>query len=333
MIEKEFMKGNEAIGLSAIKSKLDFLCSYPITPSTELTEYIAQKHPDKFFQTASEVETGNLLMGLSATGAKVMTATSGCGLSLMSESLSYLVMSQLPCVVVDVMRMGPGLGNITPGTQDISICYGAGHGMSQLIGLTPTTIQELYDFVPIAFELAFKHRIPVMIMYDAILGQMWEQFIPHDFEVNIDETSWNINGKDIRKITSFATSDEKQKEMVETIINKWEWENIPYSVLKYDSLLPEYLYIPNKPILSAIGLTARTIKKAAELCGCGYYIPKVINPLIYPNELESSEIVTIEIGGYQLAQIFQLNGLKIRNTEIFTHYIPSIEELVERLES
>lgn len=309
---KTFIQGNKAVAESAIKSGLDFLVGYPITPSSEITEQIAQKYPKHFFQTSSEIESGNMLYGVASTGSKVMTATSGCGLSLMREALSYMVAAHLPCVIVDVMRMGPGLGNITPGTQDISIVKGVGHGSSEIIGLTPTSVQEIYDFIPIAFDLAFKHRIPVIVMYDAILGQMWEGCEMHDFKMANQDISWSNE----RVCTTFGTTDEYQKEQVEIVTNTLnKIEYIP-KLLK-----PEIKTIKDRPTLSAIGLTARSVKAAADRLNMGYYIPKIINPL-FGDIPQDSTLITVEIGGEQLKQLLNAD-LSI----VFSHEVPTVERI------
>ncbi|MCL4531677.1 MAG: 3-methyl-2-oxobutanoate dehydrogenase subunit VorB [Actinobacteria bacterium] len=178
MADRELMKGNEALGEAAIRAGCLFYYGYPITPQTELLEYMAHQLPKRggtFLQTESEVATIYYVYGTASTGKRVMTASSSPGISLMAEGMSFLAAAQLPAVVVDIARASPGLGRIPPAQSDYrQLTHGAGHGDYQMVVLAPATVQEMADLAFLAFDLADRYRNPVAIMADGMLGQMME---------------------------------------------------------------------------------------------------------------------------------------------------------------
>ncbi len=175
---KELLKGNEAIAEAAIRAGLEAYFGYPITPQTELLEYMARRLPELnrvFLQAESEVAAINMVYGAACAGARVMTSSSSPGVSLMMEGLSYIAGSEVPCVLVDVMRGGPGLGNIAPSQGDyFQIVKGGGHGDYHPIVLAPATVQEAIDLTWLAFDLAEKYRHVVAVLADGNIGQMME---------------------------------------------------------------------------------------------------------------------------------------------------------------
>jgi len=193
------MKGNDAIGEGAVQAGCRYFFGYPITPQSELTHYLARRLPEVgglFLQAESEVASINMVYGASAAGARVMTSSSGPGISLMQEGLSYLAGAQLPCVVVNMMRGGPGLGNIAPSQADyFQATKGGGHGDYRLIVLAPNSVQELFDMMLKAFALADKYRNPVMVMADGIMGQMMEPVtVRKEYEIEIPPKPWAATG-------------------------------------------------------------------------------------------------------------------------------------------
>jgi len=170
--------GNEAMGEAAIRAGLKFYAGYPITPQNELTAYMADQLPQRggiFIQSESELAAINMIFGASAAGARVMTSSSSPGISLKQEGISYIAGAQLPAVIINVMRAGPGLGNIWPAQSDyFQATKGGGHGDYHLIVLAPASVQESFDLTRLAFELADRHRIAVMVLSDGLLGQMME---------------------------------------------------------------------------------------------------------------------------------------------------------------
>lgn len=175
---RELLKGNEAIAEAAVRAGLEAYFGYPITPQTELLEYMARRLPPLgrvFLQAESEVAAINMVYGAASTGARVLTSSSSPGMSLMMEGLSYIAASEVPCVIVDIMRGGPGLGNIAPSQGDyFQIVKGGGHGDYQPLVLAPATVQEAIDLTYEAFDLAEKYRTIVVILADGNIGQMME---------------------------------------------------------------------------------------------------------------------------------------------------------------
>ena len=208
MAEKILMKGNEAIAHGAIRCGADGYFGYPITPQSEVMETLMEQKPWEttgmvVLQAESETSSINMVYGGACTGKKVMTSSSSLGISLMAEGISYLASAELPCVVVNVMRGGPGLGNIQPSQADyFQAVKGGGHGDYKTIVLAPASAQDMYDFVDKAFELAFKYNTPAMILSDGVIGQMMEKvelgpMKPRRTEAEIIEQcgSWAITGK------------------------------------------------------------------------------------------------------------------------------------------
>ena len=214
MGELRLMKGNEAIAEAAIRAGCDAYFGYPITPQSEIMEYLAAEEPLKrtgmvLLQVESEIAAINMVFGAAATGKKVMTSSSGPGISLKQEGLSYIAGAELPCLVVNVMRGGPGLGTIQPSQADyFQATKGGGHGDYRLIVLAPASVQEMSDFVPLAFELAFKYRNPVMILSDGVIGQMMEKvelFDQKPRNTKFDQ-SWVTTGKTSDRERNIITS-------------------------------------------------------------------------------------------------------------------------------
>ena len=182
------MKGNEAIGEAAIKAAAVSYFCYPITPQTEVAEYMTKRMPEAggvFLQAESEIAVGNMVFGAAATGRRVFTSSSSPGISLMQEAISYMAGAQLPCVILNIMRGGPGLGGILPAQSDyFQATKGGGHGDYRVLVLAPSSVQEAVDLTMLAFHLADKYRNPVMIIGDGMIGQMME---PVEFPENYEE--------------------------------------------------------------------------------------------------------------------------------------------------
>jgi 2-oxoglutarate ferredoxin oxidoreductase subunit alpha len=198
-MSKELLKGNEAIAEAAIRAGVEAYFGYPITPQTELLEYMARRMPELnrvFLQAESEVAAINMVYGAACTGARVMTSSSSPGVSLMMEGLSYIAGSEAPMVLVDVMRGGPGLGNIAPAQGDyFQMVKGGGHGDYRLLVLAPATVQEAIDLTYQAFDLAEKYRHIVVILADGSLGQMMEPAeLPLTRAANGHRPEWALTG-------------------------------------------------------------------------------------------------------------------------------------------
>jgi 2-oxoglutarate ferredoxin oxidoreductase subunit alpha len=181
---KKLMKGSEAIGEAAIQAGCKLFYGYPITPQNEIPEYMSHRLPQvggTFVQAESEVSASNMLYGASGSGERVMTSSSSPGISLMAEAISYLAGSELPAVIVNIMRAGPGLGGILPSQADyFQATKGGGHGDYRLLVLAPWSVQEAADLVQDGFDLADHYRNPVMILGDGLIGQMMEPVEFHE---------------------------------------------------------------------------------------------------------------------------------------------------------
>lgn len=195
---RQLCKGNVAIVKGAVLAGCRHFYGYPITPASEVAEYAALYIPQlggTFVQAESEVSSINMVYGAAAAGERVMTASSGPGASLMQEGISYLAGAELPCVIADIMRAGPGLGNIGPEQADYyQMVKGGGHGCYRTIVLAPASVQEMCDLTVLAFELADKYRNPAVVLADGFTGQMMEPLEVEDNEITPPEKPWAVKG-------------------------------------------------------------------------------------------------------------------------------------------
>jgi len=251
--EKLLMKGNEAIAEAAIQAGCLYFFGYPITPQTELAAYMAKKMPKiggTYLQAESEIAAINMVMGASAAGVRVMTSSSSPGVSLKSEGISYLVGCDLPAVIVNIQRGGPGLGGIQPSQSDYFMATkGPGHGDSHLIVLAPSTIQEIVNLIGEAFDMADIYRTPVMILGDGILGQMME---PVEFGAvkkrDVPPKTWACDGLPKEKRNIVKLNFERFK----------KYEYIEENEVKAEKFMADDADI----IIVAYGATARIAKNA-----------------------------------------------------------------------
>jgi len=198
MGKKLLMKGNEAAGEAAITAGCRHFFGYPITPQSELPAYLSRKFPKiggVFLQSESEIAAINMVYGAAAAGVRVLTSSSSPGISLKQEGISYLAGAELPCVIINVVRGGPGLGTIQPSQADyFQATKGGGHGDFRNIVLAPSTVQEIVDMVRLAFDLADKYRNPALVMLDGVLGQMMEAVEFGEYQPATPEKPWAANG-------------------------------------------------------------------------------------------------------------------------------------------
>lgn len=238
---KIMMKGNEAIGEAAIMAGCTHYFGYPITPQSELTAYMSKMLPKRggvFLQSESEIAAINMVYGAGAAGARVMTSSSGPGISLKSEGISYIACSEVPAVIVNIQRGGPGLGTIQPSQADyLQATKGGGHGDYHLIVLAPASVQELVDLTQKAFDLADKYRNPVMILGDGLLGQMMEPVEIKEVKIGDYDKSWALTGAKGRaphRITSFDIDPYKLEEVV--LKMKEKYEKIKQNEIMYEEI-------------------------------------------------------------------------------------------------
>ncbi|GAG95104.1 unnamed protein product, partial [marine sediment metagenome] len=218
---KELLKGNEAIAEAAVRAGLEAYFGYPITPQTEILEWLSKRMPDlgrTFLQAESELAAINMVYGAACTGARVMTSSSSPGISLMMEGISYIAGTEVPVVLIDVMRAGPGLGNIAPAQGDYNqIVHGGGHGDFRPIVLAPASIQESIDITVEAFDLAEKYRTVVVVLIDGSIGQMMEPAeLPPMQPVIHRQPEWAVSGaKDReRRVLSSIYIDPDEEEQI-----------------------------------------------------------------------------------------------------------------------
>ena len=242
MEEKVLVKGNYAIAQAALNAGLECYFGYPITPQTEIGEYLSgemYKRKLAYVCAESELAAINMVLGAASTGAKAMTTSSSCAVALMQEGLSYACSDEVPVVLVNVMRAGPGLGYISPAQGDYNQAVkGGGNGDYKLIVLAPATVQECIDLTYKAFYLAHKYKNPTMILADGLLGQMMEPAVFGEYPYpEVDNSSWALTGakgRDGRAIFSVATSEERQNQHIYNLFNKFkqiednetEWEEL-----------------------------------------------------------------------------------------------------------
>jgi 2-oxoglutarate ferredoxin oxidoreductase subunit alpha len=263
------MKGNEALAEAAIRAGCQAYFGYPITPQSEILEYLADEGRKRgmiVLQAESEVASINMVYGGAGAGARVMTSSSSPGISLMQEGISYIACAELPCLIVNVNRGGPGLGTIQPSQGDyFQSVKGGGHGDYRLIVLAPSSVQEMADFVYDAFDLADKYRTPVLILADGALGQMMEkveyrEYTPAD---HIPAKPWATTGKPKDRERNFITSLHMQPEQMEQVNEHLQakFRTISAHEVRYELVMSddaEYMIV-------AYGLAARVAHRAVQL--------------------------------------------------------------------
>jgi 2-oxoglutarate ferredoxin oxidoreductase subunit alpha len=264
---KTLMKGNEALAEAAIRAGCRFFSGYPITPQTEILEYMSHRMFEvggEFVQTESEVAGINMLFGAAASGARALTTSSGPGFSLKQEGISYLAADDIPAVVVDVMRIGSGLGDIWPGQGDYwQLTRGGGNGDYRTIVLAPASVQECADLMVLAFDLAEKYKGPVLIASDAAIGQMAEAVkLPEFTEPNIDKFDWVIKSR---------KSGEEQRSIV-NVFYKIGADNYPEYLRKRYQPIEENeqryeVFATNgaEVIMVSYGISARICKETIKI--------------------------------------------------------------------
>lgn len=269
MSEKMLMKGNEAIAEGAVRAGCRFFAGYPITPQNEIPEYMSWRLPEAggtFIQAESEISAINMLFGASAVGTRVMTSSSSPGISLKQEGISYCASAELPIFYANVVRGGPGLGNIAPSQGDyFQATRGGGHGDYRVIVMAPKSVEEMANFPRLCYDLAFKYRIPTMILADGILGQMMEpvafDFDPIDPE-SLPLPDWALrgtNGGERRIVKSYDLRPGKMEEWNFRLDRKHE--QIKATVTRFESFHLDDAEI----ILTGYGTAARICETAMML--------------------------------------------------------------------
>ena len=353
--EVVLMKGNEAIAHAAIRFGVDGYFGYPITPQSEVLETLAALEPWKttgmvVLQAESEVAAINMVYGGAGTGKMVMTSSSSPGISLKQEGISYIAGAELPCLIVNVMRGGPGLGTIQPSQADyFQTVKGGGHGDYRLITLAPASVQEMADFVGLGFELAFKYRNPVMMLADGVIGQMMEKLVlPEqrerltDEEV-IDRCPWASTGKTKEREPNIITSLELQSEIMEKKNIQFQEK---YKVIEENEVRYEEINCDNADyIIVAFGAMARISQKAMELAeerGIKVGILRPITLWPFPTKIIKSYanrvkgFLSAELNAGQMVEDIRLavNGkVQVEHFGRLGGIVPDPEEIVQALQA
>jgi 2-oxoglutarate ferredoxin oxidoreductase subunit alpha len=310
MGELRLMKGNEVIAEAAIRCGCDAYFGYPITPQSEVMETLMARMPWEetgmvVLQAESEVAAINMMYGGASAGRKVMTSSSSPGISLMSEGISYMAGAELPGVVVNVQRGGPGLGTIQPSQADyFQATKGGGHGDYNLIVLAPSSVQEMNDFVDLAFELSFKYRNPAMILTDGVIGQMMEkvelsEFKPRWTDEQVEQLngSWAATGKKPNRERAIKTSlelvaekQEKINEGFQAKYKKMQEEEVRYEAIKCDDA--DYIIV-------AFGVSSRLSQKAVDLLREQGHKAGLLRPItLYPFPTEIINQMADNVKGF-----------------------------------
>jgi 2-oxoglutarate/2-oxoacid ferredoxin oxidoreductase subunit alpha len=270
-MSKVLMKGNEAIGEAAIRAGCLNYFAYPITPQSEVAEYLSHRMPEvggNFLQGESEVAVSYMIFGAAAAGERVFTTSSSPGISLMSEAISYIAGAQCPAVFVNIMRGGPGLGGILPSQADyLQATKGIGHGDCRLLVMAPASVQEAVEMVMMAFPLAEKYRNPVIILGDGLIGQMMEpvEFLDHLKTEPTNKDDWATNGMDTRKssnrnlVKSLFLDPEQLNE--NNLVLKAKYDRMKTEEIRYEKYNLDSDY---KVLVVSYGTMSRVCKTAID---------------------------------------------------------------------
>ncbi len=355
MGELRLMKGNEVIAEAAIRCGCDGYFGYPITPQSEIMETLMDREPWNetgmvVLQAESEIASIHMVHGAAGSGKKVMTSSSSPGISLMAEGISYIAGAELPCLIVNVQRGGPGLGTIQPSQADyFQSTKGGGHGDYRLIVLAPSSVQEMNDFVETGFKLAFKYRNPAMILTDGVIGQMMEKVVLADYiprvtdeEIDRRHGSWVTNGRKPNRGRNIITSLEMDS-------LKMEHNNIrlqdKYAKMEEEDVLFEEVQCEDAEyLLVAFGSSARICQKAVDQCrekGIKVGLLRPITLFPFPKKPIAAlakrvkGMLVVEMNAGQMVEDVQLAAgcnIPVKHFGRMGGIIPSPAEVVEALE-
>ncbi len=358
MGELRLMKGNEVIAEAAIRCGCDGYFGYPITPQSEVMETLMDREPWNetgmvVLQAESEIASIHMLYGAAATGKKVLTSSSSPGISLMAEGISYIAGAELPCLIVNVQRGGPGLGTIQPSQADyFQSTKGGGHGDYHLIVLAPSSVQETNDFVELGFRLAFKYRNPAMILTDGVIGQMMEKVVLSDYvprttdqEIEDKYGSWVTNGRKSNRQRHIITSLEMDSGRMEN--NNIRLQEKYARMEDEDVLFEEIQCDDAEYLLVAFGSSSRICQKAVDVARekgikVGLLRPITLFPFpkkpIAARAKQVKGILVVEMNAGQMIEDVQLavgcsgNSIPVKHYGRMGGIIPSPVEVIEALE-
>ena len=289
---KSLLKGTEAIAEAAIQAGCKYFFGYPITPQNEIPEYMSARLPQvggTYVQAESELASINMVMGGASTGYRVMTTSSSPGISLMAEGISYIAMAELPCVIVNISRGGPGLGNILPAQGDYGqATRGAGHGDYKVIVLVPGNLQEAVNLTQDAFDLSQKYRTPVMVLADGFMGQMMEavEILPREIEDPKSNSSWALGWREERggksvSIYSMQLNPDKLEAQDTHLQEKYR------CIEANEARFEHYMVEDAELLLTAYGTTSRVCRSAINNLRASGYKAGMMRPITawpFPSE-------------------------------------------------
>ncbi len=343
--EKILVRGNEAVAMGAIDAGCRLFFGYPITPQNEIPEYLSKHLPPlggEFIQAESEIASINMLLGATATGERAMSSSSSPGISLMQEGLSYMAGSELPVVIVNISRSGPGLGGISASQGDyFQATRGGGHGDYRMIVLAPSTVQEMYDLTYLAFDLADKYRNPAMVLGDALIGQMKEPLIRQKPEpMDLPPKDWSLTGAKGRKPNRIKSLYLQEGELTE---HNWKlfqkYERMKKEDVRFESVNADDALL----MIVAFGSMARVSKTAMEMARkegmkVGLFRPVTLFPYpekrLYDLSRRVKKFLTVELNTGQMVEDVKLSV----NRDAEVHFygkppgaLPPPEEILEEI--
>ncbi len=344
MAEKIMMKGNEALAEGAIRGGLQCYFGYPITPQSEVAEYLSKRMPELgrvFLQTESEVATINYLYGAAGAGVRCMTTSSSPGISLMQEGISYCIGAQLPVVLANVVRGGPGLGNIMPAQCDYFQATRPGHGDCRAIVLAPNSVQEMFDFARESFELAEKYRNMVIILTDGSLGQMMEpvelkEFLEADTSKNEEWATTGAKNRERHVISSIELEPEDMERYNKELEAKYEL--IKKHEVRYETYQTEDADL----ILVAYGIASRICRNAVDEARSQGIKLGLIRPITvwpFPEEVirkyaeKQVPFLVVELSMGQMVEDVKLASEGRTIVDFYGRYggvMPTVKEIVEK---
>jgi 2-oxoglutarate ferredoxin oxidoreductase subunit alpha len=347
LTKRLFVKGNEAVAMAAIEAGCRYYFGYPITPQSDIPEYLSRELPmlgGEFIQAESEVASINMLLGASATGARAMTSSSSPGISLKQEGISYMAGSELPGVIVNISRSGPGLGGIDASQADyFQSVKGGGHGGYHIIVLAPASVQEMYDLTLLAFDMADQYRMPAMILGDSVVGQMKEALIANKRPVReLPAKDWAVRGKsggEQRVVKSLYLGDGELE------AHNWKL-HAKYQVLKEQEVRwEEYETAGAELLVTAFGSTARIAKTAimmAREAGLKVGLLRPITLFPFPEKalLEQTrnckKVLVMELNAGQMVEDVRLSVARDAEVSFYGRppgagSLPTPEELLEQI--
>ena len=274
MAEIKLMKGNDAIAEAAILAGCRAYFGYPITPQNEVIEYMSWRMPEVngvFLQAESELAAINMVFGASAAGVRVMTSSSGPGMSLKQEGISYLAAAELPCVIVNIQRAGPGLGGIAPSQADyFQATKGGGHGDYHSIVLAPASVQEAFELTILAFDLADRYRTPVLILGDGAVGQMMEKVELKSYQPCLVPKPWALTGRHGRKTGNIIKTLILEPELLEKHNKKLQtkYDEIASKETRWEASISKmriwcWLLMGSQPVLPNLQWMPRELRDLA----------------------------------------------------------------------